>query len=218
MQMKNRHDRLLKIYGLYDSFCSEMQLFCRKGCSLCCTTNVTLTSLEAELILAYLQEHARSLPESLLAAATGDTRFRPTITINHLAELCASGADFPDEAADPYAGACPLLEGGLCAIYAVRPFGCRAMQSLCDCRREGVADMPDWVLSANTLFLQYIEAADADGITGNLIDVLMMGAERLPARNKMPANRAIAVLMLPPEHRARLQGLVQSLRQISTTT
>jgi Fe-S-cluster containining protein len=214
--------RLKGLYALYDGFCSQFRRFCRKGCSLCCTANVTLTGLEAKLILANWQAQGRTPPLSVLSAAAGRPRFRPAITINALAELCARGMDGPDEAADPEAGPCPLLENHLCSIYDVRPFGCRAMQSLSDCGREGTADMPEWVFSANTLFLQYIEAADSPGITGNLTDVLLSiltGAENTASvQQGMPSNRSIPVLMIPPEHRDRLKALVRSLQQVLLET
>ena len=221
--MESRYNRLRRIFDLYDTFCRGLERFCRKGCSLCCTANVTVTGLEAELILDFWRAKKQALPMAALKTTACQGRFRPTVTINRLAEMCARGEDGPDEEADPQAGPCPLLKGDLCSIYAVRPFGCRAMQSLSDCRRLGAADMPEWLFSANTLFLQYIEAADRPGITGNLTDVLLFLAERekfvpdvefLRPPACLPANHSITALMIPPEHRGRLQGPARALREI----
>lgn len=225
MSIQDRINKLQKIYQLYDTVCTASDRFCTKGCALCCTANVTLTTLEAGLILSFCEARGGLPRRAALEAAVRRPRFRPAMTINHLAELCARGVDGPDEAADPAAGPCPLLDADLCSIYAVRPFGCRAMQSRSDCRRSGAADMPDWILSANTLFLQFIEALDTGGICGNLSDILLFldapehraafesGASLDPPQG-MPVNRAIPVLMIPPEHRPRLVGLAQSLQRI----
>ncbi|RJQ68896.1 MAG: YkgJ family cysteine cluster protein [Desulfobacteraceae bacterium] len=224
MSPQHGYTRLEKIYALYDDVCAAPERFCRKGCALCCTANVTLTTLEAGLILAHWQAQGQPPPLADLEAAVRRPRFRPTLTINGLAELCAQGKEVPDETADPGNGPCPLLKDDLCSVYAVRPFGCRAMQSQSDCGRSGAADMPEWILSTNTLFLQYIEAADIPGISGNLADILLFlsvpghfdalgrGARAVPPKG-LPANRSIPVLMIPPEHRQRLMGLAQALQQ-----
>jgi Fe-S-cluster containining protein len=218
-------NKLQQIYQLYDMVCAGANMFCAKGCSLCCTANVTMTTLEAGLILSHWESRGGLPRRSALDAAVRQPRFRPSMTINHLAERCVRGLDGPDEAADPDTGPCPLLEADLCSIYAVRPFGCRAMQSRSDCGPSGAADMPEWILSANTLFLQYIEALDTGGICGNLTDVLLFlavpehraafesGAPPAPPQD-MPVNRAIPALMIPPEHRPRLVGTAQSLQRI----
>jgi Fe-S-cluster containining protein len=225
MSMQHRLKKLQQIYASYDAVCAGPDMFCTRGCALCCTANVTVTTLEAELILSHWKGRGGLPPLAQIEAVMRQRRFRPAITINRLAELCLKGMDCPDEAADPTAGPCPLLKDDLCSIYEVRPFGCRAMQSRSDCRRSGAADMPDRILSANTLFLQFIEALDAGGICGNLSDILLFldapehraafqsGAPLEPPQG-MPVNRTIPVLMIPPEHRPRLTGLARSLQRI----
>lgn len=225
MSFENRASRLKQIYARYDTFCDGAQMFCRKGCALCCTANVTVTTLEAALILTHWAERGQPAPLANLAAAARQPRFRPLITINRLAELCARGEKVPDEAADPDAGPCPLLEHDQCSIYPVRPFGCRAMQSRSDCGRTAAADMPDRLLAANTLFQQFIEALDAGGICGNLSDTVLFlneAVHRSAYQNGgpvawprgMPANQSIPVLMIPPEHRPILAGVVRDLQRI----
>jgi hypothetical protein len=75
---------LEKIYGIYDDFSGGLNLSCKKGCSLCCTQNVTMTTLEgfkvSEGILAMGKgELFGRIKES------GKAGFRPRITINEMA-------------------------------------------------------------------------------------------------------------------------------------
>jgi hypothetical protein len=85
--------------------------------------------------------------------------------------------------------------------------------------------MDDFVLSLNTLFLQTIEHLDAAGCSGNLLDVLVVMASpenrqayedhRLKfATAGLIANQPLKVLMIPPQHRARMEPIIQSLREI----
>ena len=81
------------------------------------------------------------------------------------------------------------------------------------------------MLSVNTVFLQSIEHLDADGCTGNLLDMLgVMASEknrRYYENNSFRCsnvglipNQPLKVLMIPPEHRTRMQPILQSLREI----
>jgi hypothetical protein len=47
MSMQECINKLQQIYQLYDMVCAGANMFCAKGCSLCCTANVTMTTLEA---------------------------------------------------------------------------------------------------------------------------------------------------------------------------
>jgi hypothetical protein len=77
----------------------------------------------------------------------------------------------------------------------------------------------------NTVFLQTIEHLDADGCSGNLIDVLQVMAsednrrayekDRLKCEtNGLIVNWSLKVLMIPPEHRTKMEPILQELRQI----
>jgi len=212
------------MYAIHESFCATFPLACAKGCRLCCTANVTLTSLEARLIAAHWSAEIPGAPIDALAAVSGQ-RFQPRLTINHIAELCVQGEDVPEEAADPAAGPCPLLKGDDCSIYAVRPFACRAMVSRGTCRQDGEADMPETILAANNMFMQYIEAMDHGGVFGNLTDLLLLfcrtDADAVEAalqtavrQAQLTANRPIPALMIPPECRPALQPLMDEIRQL----
>jgi Fe-S-cluster containining protein len=220
------HSRLTllkKIYRLYDDFMVNFNTACRKGCDLCCTANVTLTTLEGLLILKHLEAEGMEWPGPALETAAQGQRFQPALTINAIAALCLQDKAIPEEAADPASGPCPLLHGGGCTIYAARPFGCRAMVSRRQCARGGAAEMPELVLSANHLVLQFIEAIDLPGLSGNLTDVLRLLASPQPRSSvesgpaiKPPqgltANQPIPALMVPPEHRDPLRLLIQTIQ------
>ncbi len=215
---------LQNIYQLFDRFCAPFDTACQKGCAQCCTANVTLTTLEGLLILDHLTANSLEPALRALEQTAARARFQPTLTINDLAELCARDQDPPDEGADPGAGACPLRAGDLCTIYAVRPLGCRAMQSRTHCAQTGAADMPELILTAANLFPQFIEAIDITGLTGNLSDILLylsVPAQRAhyesgqkAASDHLPANRAIPVLMIPPEHRPQMQPLIEDIKRM----
>ena len=120
---------------------------------------------------------------------------------------------------------CPFLADDLCPLYAARPFGCRCLVSRQDCGKEGVAKIDDFVLSVNTIFLQTIEHIDAGGFTGNLLDVLALmaikenrqayaeGKLRCPSAGLIP-NQPLKILMIPPEHRTKMEPVLKSLRNI----
>lgn len=203
---------LLEIYRLHDQFISEFNIVCRKSCAHCCTRNVTATSLEVQLILDHWG--ASISPDGLASvkAADGSPRFQPRITLNQFADRCAKGMEVPEDGADPTVLPCPLLQAETCRIYEVRPFGCRAMVSQSDCSKTGEAYMPDFVLTVNNVFLQYIEALDETGVQGNLIDVLLYSASlRTQAAPHVIQNHPLSVLMVPPEHRRRIRPLIDTL-------
>jgi hypothetical protein len=153
--------------------------------------------------------------------------FRPLLTTNRIAELCRQGREIPEEAFGDPAEICPLLEENACPVYPLRPFGCRCLVSRVPCRESGTAEMPDFVLTVNTVFLQTIEHLDATGCTGNLADVLLclLSAENRQAYEEgrlscnatgLIGNHPLTVLMVPPEHRNRLQPILGALAKLST--
>ncbi len=224
--------RLLQsLYRIHDRILADLNPACRKGCAVCCTRNVTMTGLEGRLMIRELDQAGLSVPYgTAVRTAAGQAGYRPRITINQLAGLCAAGQDIPEEEIHPVSGSCPLLTEGICPVYSVRPFGCRAMLSRSVCTPGGEADMPDFVLSVNTVFQQYIEALDAGGCSGNMIDVLVhlenpsrqnknQSGDNSPAPDPSPGrtllvNRPIPVLMVPPEHRIRMATVIEAIRHV----
>jgi len=97
------------------------------------------------------------------------------------------------------------------------------MVSSIDCRKTGHAQVDEFILTVNNLFLQYIEHIDPHGGTGSLIDILLYFDQ--PAlletfQRKMTIagdavlalNRPIPVRMVPPEHRLRVQPILKKFQ------
>ena len=224
MNLSDKLTALEKIYEIYTEFTSSIDLACKKYCDHCCTTGVILTTVEGYKIFKTLQSAGNPQWIDAIRQAAARERFQPKITTNQLANLCAEGIEPPAEKNTEWKK-CPFLIHHECPVYSVRPFGCRCLVSRNDCGKNGYADMDDFVLSVNTMFLQAIEHLDDGGCSGNLIDVLgVMASEknRLAYENNklkcsttgLIANQPLKVLMIPPEHRAKIEPILKSLRQI----
>jgi hypothetical protein len=224
MNLNHKLAALDQIYRIYDNFVSGLDLACKKYCAHCCTTSVTLATVEGYKIIQQLEsEGDKGWIEKIVQAAE-QPHFQLKITTNQLANMCAKGIEPPLEE-DTGWHACPLLKDDLCPFYTARPFGCRCLVSHQDCGKEGYAEIDDFVLSANTVFLQTIEHLDTDGCTGNLLDMLGVMAlkenRQLYVEGKLNCrhpglirNHPLKVLMIPPEHRTRMEPILKSLQEI----
>ncbi len=220
VELERKREALRRVLAIYDEFAGALETACRPGCSRCCTDRVTLTTLEA---CALLESLPAAQTERLIRSA-GARSSGTVLTTNALAELCAAGRE-PPEADDEAAGACPLLAGDLCPVYALRPFNCRCFVSRAACAEQGYAEVDEATVAVNTLFLQTIEHIDAGGCTGYLPDVVaaLTDPEHAHAYREgtlgcadcgLAPNRPLRVLMVPPELRARIDPLVARLREI----
>jgi hypothetical protein len=225
MEIERKLKALDRIYAVYDEFVRVQDTACKMHCHQCCTTHVTLTTLEAYKICETLPVGERAELFRRVREASGLNRFRPAVTTNALAELCAEDEDLPLEDGETAGEECPLLAEGLCSIYALRPFNCRCFVSRTSCGEKGYAAVDEAVLAVNTLFLQTVEHVDADGCSGNLLDVLHVLAREekrtayaggaLPCTGcGLIANRPMKVLMLPPGQRERIEPILNKLRAI----
>ena len=225
MEIERKLKALAAVCTVYDEFAAARAAACRPHCTTCCTTHVTVTTLEAYRIREALSLGQWSELMERLAGQAHLPRFRPTLTTNALASICAAGGDPPVETEEGLPAACPLLAADLCSIYALRPFNCRCFTSCRPCGPTGYADVEEFVVSLNTVFLQTIEHLDSDGCSGNLLDVLAVMADEAKRRayaagapacsaDGLIANRPMRVLMLPPEHRAQAEPFLKKLRQI----
>ncbi len=215
--MTQTTELLKEIYRLYDAQIDTLDLACRKGCADCCTANVTMTRLEAMLLVNELAPEEQTRMFDRLAPHADIPGFRPALTTNGFAEICMSGGEPPEDAAEPGAGACPLLADGLCTVYRLRPFGCRCMLSTRPCRQSGQAEINDFILTVNTVFLQFIEQLDRDGFFGNLTDVLLRLArhsDQPPSDTPVISTRPIPALMVPAEHRDKIRPLFAALNDL----
>lgn len=217
----------MKIYHAYDSLSPQTPLACEKGCADCCTRNVILTSLETVHILTWLTSTGKG---NLLTGASldpGKKRFIPKVTINGLAALCLRGETPPDEDNDPSWGKCPFLRHDICTIYHARPFACRSMGSTVSCKDKGFAELDDFMVTVNEVFMQYIEHIDQLGSTGNLTDMLIffkhpenqkkyIDNTRLPWPENILKNTAVPALMIPPQYREKIRPLLAELNTPGT--
>ncbi len=225
MEIECKLRALAAVYAVYDEFVCTQATACSPRCTTCCTTHVTVTTLEAFYIRERLFSGVWDSLIERLAGQAESRRFRPTLTTNALASIYAEGGDPPAENEETSPTTCPLLAEDLCSIYALRPFNCRCFISRSPCAEKGYADVEEFVLSLNTVFLQTIEHLDADGCGGNLLDVLAVMADE-EARKAyaggtlacagagLISNRPMKVLMLPPEHRSRIDPFLRKLREI----
>lgn len=216
-------DALSRIYRLYDDYIDNFTLACRKHCADCCTTAVTLTSLEGRMIYNFAGPEKRGALIRQMLACSNTPRFQPAMTTNLYARLCTEHKEPPEEQFPDEPGVCPLLENDACSIYPARPFGCRCMVSTQPCRRTGRADLDDFTLTVNTMFLQVLEHLDQHGFFGNLIDVLIRLNSKGSFKSESPEsepdchtvpNHPITTLMIPPEHQKKVSPLLNTLTHI----
>ena len=51
MALAKKLEALNRVYEIYDAFSSTLDLACKEKCAHCCTTNVTMTTLEGYKIV-----------------------------------------------------------------------------------------------------------------------------------------------------------------------
>ena len=225
MRFQQKLDILLQVYDIYSTYSDSLALACREQCCQCCTRNVTLTSLEAASVLERLDPADSKRFLQQIQRDISMKRFQPRITTNQLAEQCARGKALPEEPMDSDWGPCPLLEKDSCPLYTLRPFACRCLISRNRCDHTGYADIDEFSLTVNSLFLQVIEHIDSNGCTGNLTDMLLylskpehmhayrQGRIECAAANFI-RNHPLKILMVPPNHRERAMPLLQRLQRL----
>ncbi|MCP4341697.1 MAG: hypothetical protein GY799_23150 [Desulfobulbaceae bacterium] len=161
---------LSTIYNIFDQWNNDLDKACQKGCSGCCSQNVTITAVEGEAILRYILAEDMSLwlAEKLTSSRTHKP---PKMTTNDFASACLTGKDVaPDDHQN--LSVCPFLEKNSCKIYPVRPFGCRFFISQKTCSAVQPALVSDYYLEAATAVNQLIEHLGQKEYWGNMLDVL----------------------------------------------
>lgn len=173
------------IYSKYATWTADEKYACQKGCSQCCTQNVLITAIEADDILAYVRKEKTA--EWFAHCLTSPRKAkRVTCTTNGFARMCLEKKEgHPPSAGNASeAGICPFLSEGSCAIYAVRPFACRAFASQQKCQTAGHAELPERLLVLTTVTMQLIEHLGQLQYWGNMLDVLT-------AMTDLPENSSI---------------------------
>ncbi len=225
MDLNSKLTILERLDNIYDEFVSGVDLACEKYCAHCCTANVSMTTLEGIRIYSHLEKTGQLHYLETISSNAHPDRFMPQVSINRMADICAKDGDPPEEHLNPEAGPCSVLEDNACPLYAVRPYGCRCMISAQNCGVTGFADMDPFILTVNDVFLQHLEHIDAQGYTGNFVDVMQFLASEEnrsdyvngtlgPPKAGLVANQPVFVLMIPPEHRERIQPLLKQIRSI----
>lgn len=214
-----------QIYDIYETFSADLSVACVQGCATCCTQNVTMTTLEGYRIFEHLFSTGQQDVFQTLRRTAHQERFQPTVTTNALAALCMQGNDPPEENGDWPLATCPFLSNNECPIYLHRPFGCRCFFSTQTCDAIACATVDPFLVTVNTLFLQFIEHVDASGLGGNMTDVLLFLESETQRKhyetgacvNHPPGlsmNRSIPGLLIPPEHQSRIQPILQKITNI----
>lgn len=164
------------IFERFDEWSKPFAFACERTCAFCCTQNVTITAVEAQILLDYMT--AEGMQERLVNEITDVMPDqREIITTNQFAEACLGGEN-PPETAYSYDAVCPFLKDDLCTVYAARPFSCRCFASTTVCSRGGSAVIPPVYLSASTVISQLIEHVAQFNIWGNMLHVLyVLGCE-----------------------------------------
>ena len=97
-----------RIYAIYDQLAASLDLACKKYCDHCCTSRVTLTTLEGYKIIDRLTADSNTEVIQHIFSASEIKRQRPQLTTNRLAQLCAKGVDPPEEEDNIDLQTCPL--------------------------------------------------------------------------------------------------------------
>ncbi|MDH3359738.1 MAG: hypothetical protein OEL55_02615 [Desulfobulbaceae bacterium] len=150
-----------------------MALACGKGCCSCCTQSVTITGLEGQQIIAFLEKEARLGELDTILTARHSGSHQPPLTTNEFAKYCLQGIA-PEEpiSEDWDFSPCPFLRDKSCTIYPVRPFGCRAFISTIPCHETGCAEIEPIALTLNTIFTQLVEHVAQGHSWGKMLDIL----------------------------------------------
>ena len=86
MEIHFKLGMLETIYRLFDEFTASQEQACKKGCAHCCTTSVTLTTIEGYQIIEQLKTDMAADWEGKIHQASEQAHFRPKMTTNQLAQ------------------------------------------------------------------------------------------------------------------------------------
>ncbi len=220
--MEQKLEILDKINEVFEAFVSsEYRMACDKGCAVCCTHDLTATTLEAYRFLKNMPADQKADFMARLAETAAGNLFRPKVTTNVLAMACLTRQEPPAEEPGPNPGPCPFLDDNLCQMYESRPFSCRGMFALTRCQPGAEADLPPELVTIVTIIWQIIEHLDAGGVCGNLIDLLLAlddeknlsdytSGEPLQIRG-LPPTRPVPGFLVPPEQQEVVGRFLQKL-------
>ena len=79
MTIEQKLDLLNRIYGIYDAFAGSLEVACRKYCAHCCTSNVSLTTLEGYRLVHSLEPDQLEYLQRCLVPASEEAGFSTAI-------------------------------------------------------------------------------------------------------------------------------------------
>ena len=143
---------------------------CRKGCAWCCRLPIQATPPEGMLAAEYIRENlGREEASALFARIKGWLDW-----FSKDFQKLAQSVVVPREIYMKHGPGCPFLADGLCAIYPVRPMGCRVHfshdEALCmpDAPEPGIFDPPvlveDVLEAVKPVCQAYKERLEAQGM------------------------------------------------------
>lgn len=193
---------LAMVYAAWDEASREWSLACARGCAVCCSDRLALTTLEGRVLARGLEQAGRA--DLLGRAASLPGGPQPAVTFNSLAGLCLNQEEPPpEEPLSAALGACPLLREGLCPAYEARPLGCRVMVSGLACQAGGRAQADPWWLTLAMALHQIVEHLDLGGGYG-LLPLVMASLQGGACPGLLPC-QPLPGIPAPAQHQARLQ-------------
>lgn len=215
---------LLHIYETFEEWSAQQPWACAKGCSYCCSQNVTITEQEGRRILHHLQLEGKG--EWLANRLQQLAPVRSSLTNNEYAAAFLAGNDSSNQPPGAHQP-CPFLENNCCTIYSVRPFSCRCFLSTVKCSPKSAAVVDPHCLSANFALTQLLEHLDQNRLWGNLLDILHAllvkpefettathfkeQSTLLQAYSHTRKCRPLPGFLIPPEEQPKLQSLLDKI-------
>jgi Fe-S-cluster containining protein len=204
-----------EIYAIFAEESASIDFVCQAGCATCCTRSVSLTTVEGQLIIEFLRETGKNLPN----LPEDQVILRPALTTNGWASLCLAGREVEPEAETSWLfEPCFFLLNGLCTIYPVRPFACRSLGSTVICGYSEVAEAPEWFVTLAIVTNQILEDLDRGGWWGNMADILSYlnskngEVDSRVFRDRLLQTQPIPGLLVLAEERPRINRFLAKVR------
>ena len=217
--MDHKKQLLAAVHTVYSRWVERFPLACQKGCAACCTGSVTMTSLEGEVILDFINKNNRGKWLLHKLAKTAPGKSKAAITLNQYAAACLKHQEVGEAALGSWDFTpCVFLDENMCSLYEVRPFDCRSFGSLVRCGVDEAAEIAPMHLTVNTVFTQIIEHLSSDGgYWSNMTDILH-SLSCCGTRNRkihyLPA-RPVPGFLLESHEVHEIHDLLQQLREQS---
>ncbi len=213
MDSEMKQQVLQSITTVFEQWLAQWDFHCTKGCCVCCTQNVTMTSLEGDRIVSWVRKNRGDNWFNERLEPLGEVS-DPGPTTNRFATLCFEDQNFEHQA-QPSLSSCPFLKERLCTIYAARPLSCRCFVSFEQCGESQPAVVHDYILSASTAVMQIIEHLNQGGRWGNMLDLLRLTTGCCnndgQLENRVKKCLPLPGFLIPPEDYEQVQPLLESI-------